>query len=79
MENLAGNTLLRQCRFVGVSLADYVPYARPISASWDTVAMPTALFRRAARPMEDVLCCSAAGTPRQADWQAMPAHLEWEA
>ena len=65
--------------FLGVTLTDYVPHARQISARWDTVAMPTALFRRAARPMEDVL----GGTPVGAiaglgDWQAMPAHLQWE-
>jgi hypothetical protein len=35
--------------FVAVRLADYVPHARPLSDSWDTVAMPAALFRRAAR------------------------------
>ena len=39
--------------FLGVRLADYVPHARPLSDSWDTVAMPTGLFRRAARPLDD--------------------------
>ena len=66
--------------FLGVTLADYVPHARPISDSWDTVAMPTGLFRRAARPMEDVLDGQPLGLPAQAsDWQALPAHLEWDA
>jgi hypothetical protein len=66
--------------FIGVQLSDYVPFARPISESWDTVAMPTALFRRAARPMEDVLHgIPAEATAQWPDWQPMPAHLEWEA
>jgi hypothetical protein len=64
--------------FMGVRLADYVPYARPISESWDTVAMPTALFRRAARPMEEVLS-GATVAACQPGWQPMPAYLEWEA
>ena len=41
--------------FVAVRLADYAEHARPISPSWDTVAMPTAEFRRLARPMEELL------------------------
>ena len=47
--------------FVGIELSDYARLAHPISPSWDTVAMPTADFRRLARPMEELL-----GTP-QAD------------
>jgi hypothetical protein len=40
--------------------------------------MPTALFRRRARPMEDVL----RGLPLEmttglSDWQPLPAQLEW--
>jgi hypothetical protein len=68
--------------FLGVRLADYVPYARPLSESWDTVAMPTGLFRRAARPLEEWLLGEpvAAGPGSvTADWQELPAHLEWEA
>ena len=68
-----------QYGFLGVRLADYVPHARPLSDSWDTVAMPTGLFRRAARPLDDWL----AGVPPSAiiagDWQELPADLEWEA
>ena len=41
--------------FVGVRLSDYTAHARPISPSWDTVAMPTAEFRRLAVPMEELL------------------------
>jgi len=65
--------------FVGVRLADYVPYARPISESWDTVAMPAGLFRRAARPLHDLFECVAAAPGPWPDWHEMPARLEWEA
>lgn len=41
--------------FVAVGLADYATGARPISPRWDTVAMPTAEFRRAARPVAEFL------------------------
>jgi hypothetical protein len=40
--------------FVGVLLADYAAYCRQISPRWDTVAMPTADFRRLARPVEEL-------------------------
>ncbi|NLE40155.1 MAG: HYExAFE family protein, partial [Pirellulaceae bacterium] len=38
--------------FVAVRLGDYEASARPISPAWDTVAVPTAEFRRMARPVE---------------------------
>jgi hypothetical protein len=41
--------------FVAVRLCDYAAGCRPISPRWDTVAMPTAEFRRAARPVEELL------------------------
>jgi hypothetical protein len=41
--------------FVAVRRSDYAACARPISPSWDTVAMPTADFRRLARPLEELL------------------------
>jgi hypothetical protein len=44
-----------QYAFIAVRLADYAPHARPISASWDTVAMPTGLFRELAQPMDALL------------------------
>ena len=47
--------------FVAVELADYTAYAHPISPSWDTVAMPTADFRRLARPVEEFLLGDSAG------------------
>jgi len=41
--------------FVAIRLSSYLAGARPISPSWDTVAMSTADFRRLARPVEDFL------------------------
>ncbi|NUQ62696.1 MAG: HYExAFE family protein [Pirellulales bacterium] len=41
--------------FVGIELADYAGWAHMISPSWDTVAMPTADFRRLARPIEQFI------------------------
>ena len=41
--------------FVGVELRDYSAHARPISPSWDTLAMPTADFRRLARPLDELV------------------------
>jgi hypothetical protein len=38
--------------FVGIELAEYAALSHPISPSWDTVAMPTAEFRRLARPID---------------------------
>jgi hypothetical protein len=65
--------------FVGVRLADYVPHARPLSESWDTVAMPAGQFRRAARPMDALLNESLLpAAPVPDDWQALPASLQWE-
>jgi hypothetical protein len=41
--------------FVAVTLFDYVEHAHQISPRWDTLAMPTAEFRRHARPLEELL------------------------
>jgi hypothetical protein len=38
----------RHYAFVGVTLADYVTAARPRSAKWQTIAMPSGLFARRA-------------------------------
>jgi hypothetical protein len=66
--------------FLGVRLSDYVPHARPLSDSWDTVAMPTGLFRRVARPLDQWLGGSLLSVPfGPGDWQELPANLEWEA
>ena len=66
--------------FLGVRLTDYAPHARPLSDSWDTVAMPTGLFRRAARPLDAMLGPSPAVVCGDVtDWQELPASLQWEA
>jgi hypothetical protein len=41
--------------FIAIRLSDYASLARPISPSWDTVAMPTEDFRRLARPVDELL------------------------
>ena len=42
--------------------------------------MPTGLFRRMARPLDDWLNGSLfAASVAADDWQELPAHLEWEA
>ena len=38
--------------FVAIELSEYAERAHPISPSWDTVAMPTADFRRLAQPFD---------------------------
>jgi hypothetical protein len=42
--------------FVGVRLADYAAQARPISAAWDTLAMPAKRFRSLAAPVDELFC-----------------------
>jgi hypothetical protein len=41
--------------FVAIRMTDYAEYARPISPSWDTVAMPVLNFRQLAAPFEQFL------------------------
>lgn len=41
--------------FVAVGLADYAAAARPISPAWDTLSVPTAEFRRLARPADELI------------------------
>jgi hypothetical protein len=62
--------------FVAVRLADYVPYARPLSTSWDTVAMPTPEFRQAARSWHDLLDDPIADAPLAPICQKLPAEVE---
>jgi hypothetical protein len=40
--------------------------------------MPTSLFRRAARPLDQWLGGELLACENAADWQELPAHLEWE-
>ena len=41
--------------FLAVRIADYIQFSRPLSAKWQTVAMPTKLFRQAAFPFAKLL------------------------
>lgn len=41
--------------FLAVRVADYIQFSRPLSAKWQTVAMPVATFRQAAFPLDTVL------------------------
>ena len=41
--------------FLAVRIADYIQFSRPLSARWQTVAMPTGLFRQAAFSFADIL------------------------
>lgn len=41
--------------FIAVALDEYAVWSRPISSRWDTVAMPTGVFRRLAQPVEEML------------------------
>jgi len=41
--------------FLAVRVPDYIQFARPISARWQTVGMPTRLFRQAAFSLADIL------------------------
>ena len=41
--------------FLAVRIADYVQFSRPLNACWQTVTMPTRLFRQAAFPFADIL------------------------
>lgn len=45
----------RHYAFVGILLEDYATAARPRSAKWQTMAMPTAEFRRRAREISSFL------------------------
>ena len=47
--------------FLAVRVADYIQFSRPLSAKWQTVAMPAPLFRQAAFPFEDILQQETAG------------------
>ena len=45
----------RQYAMLAVRAVDYIRFARPLSAKWQTVSMPTAAFRQAAVPFDDLL------------------------
>jgi hypothetical protein len=64
--------------FIAVRLSDYISHARPLSERWDTVAMPTAEFRRLARPVDELFGEAIAAIPdvAHADWHPLPASIE---
>lgn len=41
--------------FLAVRITDYIQFSRPLSTKWQTVAMPTKLFRQAAFPFAELL------------------------
>lgn len=41
--------------FLAVRIADYIQFCRPLSAAWQTVTLPTTLFRQAAFPFAEIL------------------------
>lgn len=41
--------------FLAIRVADYIQFCRPLSAAWQTVTMPTVLFRQAAFPIGEIL------------------------
>jgi hypothetical protein len=45
----------RQYAILAVRVADYIRFARPLSAKWQTASMPAAVFRQAAAPFDDLL------------------------
>lgn len=54
------NDQMFRCRdawygFVAIGRAQYAAHAKPISKSWDTVAMPVGLFQRLAVPLVSLL------------------------
>ena len=66
--------------FVAIRLTDFVPHARPLSDSWDTVAMPVGQFRRMARPLGELFESTGAvfhaPLTFSVDWQPLPAGIE---
>jgi hypothetical protein len=45
----------RRYAMLAVRVVDYIRFARPLSAKWQTVSMPVVLFRQAAAPFDDLL------------------------
>jgi hypothetical protein len=58
--------------FVGVRLADYASFARPISAAWQTVALPSRKFREIARPLDEILARDDSGSAPDSELASAP-------
>lgn len=59
--------------FVGVRLADYACFARPISAAWQTVALPSRKFREIARPLDEIFAQDNSDRPLDRELASGPA------
>jgi hypothetical protein len=53
----------RRYAFLAVRTADYIQFSRPLSAKWQTVAMPAATFRQAAFPLSTILGSTETASP----------------
>jgi hypothetical protein len=51
----------RRYAILAVRVADYIRFARPLSAKWQTASIPAAVFRQAATPFDELLQAPAAG------------------
>jgi hypothetical protein len=45
----------RRYAILAVRVADYIRFARPLSAKWQTASIPAAMFRQAAIPFDELL------------------------
>jgi hypothetical protein len=62
--------------FVGVRSCDYACYARPISAAWQTLAVPSRLFRQVARPLDELFATVETEHLSSLAGPASPARIE---
>jgi hypothetical protein len=51
----------RPYAILAVRVADYIRFARPLSAKWQTASIPAAVFRQAAVPFDELLPAESAG------------------
>lgn len=61
----------RQYAILAVRVADYIRFARPLSAKWQTASIPTAIFRQAAIPFDELLPRDAAELSARAEPEGM--------
>jgi hypothetical protein len=64
--------------FVGVRLADYACFARPISAAWQTLALPSRKFREVARPLAEILAKDDSDQPGECGLASTPGSVTIE-
>ncbi len=63
----------RHYAMLAVRAADYIRFARPLSARWQTVSMPAALFRQAAMPFDELLPQPGLEPPAEIELTALAA------